>query len=220
MASAFFADEIRRQRKAPTKARVLLVEGSDDGYFFCQLLTDLGADPSNTEIVALGGKDNLAAEINQFLKSAAFVSQQIKRYAIVRDADDRPANAVREIHGILTAHGEPNPVHGTFLPATTPHQHEVGMYILPSDLRSGDLDLVCLETVPVDPAIQCVSAYMNCIPRLPVGLTLPHKREVQVFLAGKEELCRGSGMGLQKGYFDKRHPSLDPIKAFLRAFIV
>jgi hypothetical protein len=52
------------------------------------------------------------------------------------------------------------------------------------------------------------------------NLTQIHKRKAQVFLAAvPDHLCRGAGLGFKRGFFDKSHISLTPLKDFLQAFI-
>lgn len=205
---------------SPTGPKVLLVEGTDEAFFFDRLLQDMAADPEKIRIFPTGGKDNLHGSLGGFVKSAPFRAGVVTAYAIVQDADSDPNISLNAIHGALRGHAEPTPANRTFEPAVQPPLHHVGIFLLPPSGRSGNLDTLCLNTLDAAPLLACVDAYIECANGAGAMLASDlDKRRTQVYLASRAELCRGAGRGYSLGYFDANHASLEPLKAFIGTLI-
>lgn len=197
--------------------RVLLVEGPDDAYFFDAILTDIGASPAKVGINYLSGRDNFDSDLGVFLKSSPFKHGAVNTYAIVIDADTDPARAIADAHAVLKKYREPTPSSGSFVSAPSGRQGRVGLLLLPSGNEKGDLEEVCLRTIPNDPLYIRVNAFLS--ETISLGGEIDHlsKRKVQTYLANKHgELCRGPGRAFSLGHFDRAHQSLLTVQQFCR----
>jgi hypothetical protein len=83
-----------------------------DAHFFDALLDDMEADPQRIGIAYLNGKDALEANLDSLVKTSAFVQKQMRKLAIVWDADASGAVSLKAVQSALQARGFPSPDHG------------------------------------------------------------------------------------------------------------
>lgn len=67
------------------QARLVVVEGKDEEFFFSALLEHLGL--SGVQIVPIGGKSKLRENLKALVRLPGF-RQKVTHVGIVRDADD------------------------------------------------------------------------------------------------------------------------------------
>lgn len=194
---------------------VLFVEGNDEARFF-ETLMKPRAVQRDVQILPVGGKDQMAAKLHAAFKSRAFVLGSVKGYGIVHDADLDPAAAIRRVHQILRENNQPTPAHGSFVAANGPAGPKAGLFIVPSNNATGDLDELCFSTVAMSERGRLVQEFIGNVETEFGELDKKSKRFVQSYLAAKDgHLCRGAGFGFSRGHFEPDHIALDPIKAFL-----
>jgi hypothetical protein len=213
----FFDDDQSRRRFA--RPRVLLVEGQDDCYFFDSLLQEIGADPTRVGMRSIKGIDDLANQVAVLVRDTDFVRGVIQRYAIICDSDQSPNNALNRVAAALVASNQPVPAHATFTPAPQGGA-EVGVFLLPSNVVDGDLERVCLDTIPTDLKLIATQQFLTQVQQTFGPLDKRYKRLARIFLS----ICDTETFGVGRtfalgGVFDRTHPSLDPLRTFLQMFV-
>jgi hypothetical protein len=164
-------------------------------------------------IIPLKGKDKLARNIELLVASNAFKTKKLLRYAVVRDGDLDPAVALTNVQDTLEKFGEPRTPHAQYVPNSV--GIDVGTFIIPSATIAGDLERLCLDTIPGDPIVSEVKVFYDKITSIHGQLPNRFKRLAQIYLAFRQEDARGVGRAFHLGVFEKIHPSLDDVRAFL-----
>lgn len=210
IASIYFDKNTGRQ----DRPLLIFVEGTDDAHFVDVVLQDIGADPTKIGIIIVEGTPQFSNSIAMFKKSPYY--RNAKGIVVIRDADDNVAVAIEDSNKIFSKEFQLQANHAQI---TSSEAFSVGLFVLPGNEELGDLEKLCLATVAGTPLEIDAEIYINKIKQFGI-LNKIHKRKAQVFLAGKPgDVCRGAGMGFKRGFFDKTHESLVPLKHFLVKFI-
>jgi hypothetical protein len=193
-------------------ASQLVVEGNDALRFFQAFLKH--CQRSTVQVQNFGGVNELTA----FLKALALMPHfrsLVTKVAVIRDAEANAQSAWQSVASSLAALGWPVPAKpGGFAsgPMTT------GIFILPDNQNAGTLESLCLAAVQADPAMSCVSDYMQCITL--AGLSLPtskaqlDKARVQAFLASRNKPGLRLGEAAEKGYWPLNNSAFDALRCF------
>ena len=134
----------------------LLVEGRADQEFFNALLRHLGI--GDIEVKSYGGKESFRRFLNVFVRAPSF--DEIQSLGIVRDADDSATSAFQSIQDSLISVNLPAPDRALTPASGSPR---VDVFIMPNNADTGALEDLCLRALEGDPAMQCVSEFMQCI---------------------------------------------------------
>lgn len=173
----------------------LLVEGRSDQEFFNALLRHLGI--GDVEVKNYGGKDTFRRFLNVFVRAPGF--DDIQSLGIVRDADDSATSAFQSIRDSLISVNLPTPEIALTPAAGYPR---VDVFIMPNNADTGALEDLCFRALESDPAMQCVSEFMQCIQdRSDVVPKNPAKSRVYAYLASKEDPELRLGQAAHRGYF-------------------
>lgn len=207
----FFDDKKGRERRT-----VLLVEGKDDASFFDHMFLHLGSDATVVGVSEISGKDKLAANILALSKSRPFLNGTVENVGVIIDADSNPAAALSNVHQSLNSVGWGTPQHGNFAGASP----RVGIFVLPSFGATGDLEQLCLDTIPDDPRKVSAELYFNGADAQFGPFNHQSKRRAAIFLTLVHEETRGVGRAFTQGVFNENHPSLDSLKDFLQQLVV
>ena len=215
--------------RAIEKENLLLVEGKDEIGFFEALLTHINAE-DRVQIIQVGGKDQFKNEFPALLLSPNFST--VKRYGIVRDADDNADNTFQSVKGMLSRYNQPIPQ----APGKIISLNDIttGIFIMPGNSEEGMLEDLCLSTVADHPVSICVDEYMACLhnklehekentPKDPYKYYFPKneaKTKMYTFLAGMNKFVPSLGIAAKKGYFNFNSEILNDIKTFLQNLIV
>ncbi len=207
------------------KDHLLLVEGKDEIGFFQALLKHIDVQ-DDIQIIEVGGKDKFKNEFPALLISPDFPA--VKKYGIVRDADDNADNTFQSVKGLLTQHNQPTPK----APGEVISSNDVttGVFIMPGNAEEGMLEDLCLSTVAHHPVSACVDEYIAClhknlehekenIPKDPHKHYFPKneaKAKMHVFLAGMNKFVPSLGIAAKKGYFNFNSEIFNDIKVFLQ----
>ncbi len=179
------------------------------------------ADPLKTGIVEVQGKENFSSHLQMFFKAPSFTQGINRTVAVVCDADDDPKKREAEINVVLTSAQQPNVTLGNYV--TNAKGVRIGLFTMPDQATSGDLESLCLDTVADHPLALGAEEFMASAETIATadGKKLNgsrHKRKAQVFLAGMpNDVARGAGRGYAKGHFGTGHAALEPLKNFLQA---
>ncbi|CAN2044020.1 DUF4435 domain-containing protein [Candidatus Magnetomoraceae bacterium gMMP-1] len=204
---------------------LLLVEGRDEVVFFEALLKHINAQ-DNVQLVEVGGKNRFRNEFPTLLASYNFPA--VKKYAIVRDADDSADNTFKSVIGLLRDHEQPLPEAPGEI--TSLDDIAAGVFIMPGNAAEGMLEDLCLRTVTNHPVSTCVDAYISClhdnleqekkdIPKNPLKYYFPKneaKAKMHAFLAGMNKFVPSLGIAAKKGYFNFDSEIFNDIKIFLQ----
>lgn len=206
------------------KAKVLLVEGKDEVNFFKALLKHWGL--VGVDVQEVGGKDKFPAELRAFLLT---YGNQVRGYAIIRDADRSSEAAFQSVVDLLKKQGEPFPQKiGSY---GENENRRVGVFIMPGNQAEGMLEDLCLQTVAEHPAMACVEQYFSCLQARLSAVTPeqtkepgchylpknPSKSKAQAFLAGMHESFSSVGVAALNGCWNFDHQALAELKTFLSA---
>ena len=205
------------------KEYVLLVEGIDEVKFFCSYLKHLGIEDVQT--IAVGGKDKFKDLFELFLSDSGF--NEVRSYAIIRDADEDMDSTFKSVVGLLKKHKQPCP--DNVFEFSIKNGRKVGVYIMPGVISGKMLEDLCLETVKKSPVLDCVEGYINCLDTntdkikskdeieegkfyFPKNLS---KAKLHAYLAGMYEYVPHLGIATEKKYWNLDLPVLDHLKDFI-----
>lgn len=197
---------------------VIFVEGPDDAYFVSSLLEDLNADPTKVGITSVEGKANFQSAIGFMVKGSAYKRGAVKSFVIICDADENPNKTAESINLALSEHKQPQLRPGEVTANKT--GVNLGLYILPDGVSPGDLETLCLNSIPDNPLAVKADEYITEAELIhaPNKLTGSRsKRTTQVLLASYPSgPFRGAGLGFKHGAFDKKHQNIERVANFLR----
>ncbi|MBF0551793.1 MAG: hypothetical protein HQK60_14820 [Deltaproteobacteria bacterium] len=204
---------------------LLLVEGQDEVNFFGALLKHLNIE--SVQIVGVGGKDNFKPELQALLNISGF--NDVKSYAIIRDADRSKANTLKSIKGLLKKHKQPVPP--DHAETATANNLKVGIFIMPGNAAEGMLEDLCLQAVKNHTVLKCADDYLACLEtnletlangqeKEPGKQYFPKNRakaRMHSFLAGMHEYIPSVGEAAYKkeGYFDLTADAFKELRDFL-----
>ncbi|MBE9067563.1 hypothetical protein IQ260_12925 [Leptolyngbya cf. ectocarpi LEGE 11479] len=194
------------------KTKQLIVEGTDDKVFFEHLLGHLNLSDT-FQVQAFGGVPKLKPWLKGFVRSPDF--SDVEALGIVRDADNSSMAAFDSVCGAIT--------NAALMPPREPFllqdgEPRINVCILPGpSAQSGMLENLCLSMVEGDPAMTCITAYLDCLQQLSLPLRNPAKAKLQAFLASREKPVIGLVGATYKGYWNWEHPAIIPIIDFLRS---
>jgi hypothetical protein len=194
------------------KERLLIVEGKDEEKFFEAYINVLKID--SIQIFNAEGKNNFRNVLESIKLQPNF--SNVKKYAIVRDADASTDNAFKSVRDLLKRLGQPVPKEpGVFAANGTV---AAGVFIMPGNADSGMLEDLCLRTARRSPVLACADAFLACVSAAVAPEEIPKnqaKARLRAFLAGQPEPAESLGVAAQKGCFDFNSGEFAEIKNFL-----
>lgn len=197
---------------------VIFVEGKDDALFIDILLLELGANPNCVGVCYVDGKDNFERALGVFLKTSAFISGTVERYAVIRDADDNFERTLKAMNKTLRKLKEPVFDADNF--TVRDDGRRIGLFIVPDHQTSGDLERLCISTVNEGDLGRFAQSYIIAAQERFGVLKKESKRIAQAYLAiCPGELCSGVGLGSKNGAFNIRSQKLISLTNFLRQLL-
>lgn len=193
------------------KKKLLLAEGRDAEFFLVWACRKY-RQQDDIQVLDFGG----ITELSTFLKTLSQVERfdEVETLVITRDSETDAQAAVTSMQTALKKNDLPTPS-GAFLYETMDNFKTALMIFPGPQSTSGTLEDLCLEIVKDDPIMPCVNDYLECLKRklCKERLTVPHKRKIHTFLAGKDKDFVGVTIG-QASY----HNAWDPEHHVLRPF--
>ena len=187
-----------------TSPNLLLVEGPDDFHFFRFL-----RPRDDVQIHVYEGKDQLRLELQTI--SAVEGYDQIKRIAIVRDADGDPNAATQSV---LTqwslALGETIPHVASDQWFADSQGRQWSIWIMPEPSMEGDLESLLWQAVDASDHRDCVDDLMNCLDICdPVPFGSKTKARLYSWLSTQREPLKELHVAFKSGrsLFDPTHPA-------------
>jgi len=197
--------------KSVESDKLLAVEGIDEINFFEAYLNFLGI--KGVDILDVAGKDNFKIKLPVLFKMPGF--NNVRIFAVIRDADDNAESAFKSIQNILIKSDlKPPDKLNNFSNGSL----KVGIFIMPGNSDKGMLEDLCLQSVQDHPAMECVDIFYECFNRLEEKPRIAAKAKAQAFLAAMPETVYSVGMGAKKKYWDFEAAVLNDLKIFLRNF--
>jgi len=193
-------------------AKLILVEGKDEIYFFNALLNHLGI--TDIEVRDVEGKNNFRNKLQVFKKYQKNFDQ-LKTLAFIRDANnDGAENAFQSIKNDIRA------VMGQNIPQEmkqfTNMNPRIGIFIMPNNHDQGTLEDLCLKTIENDPVNSYIENFIQQISRLEIKPKNISKAKVQIFLATRKYPVNSLGIGACKKYWNFDSPVLNELKEFIK----
>lgn len=191
----------------------LFVEGHDEVNFFSAFLSTITS--TRIHIEQLEGKSNFAKKMPALKLTPGF--DDIRRIALVRDADDNPKAAFDSLCATLESNSLPKPgAPGTFSKRTRP---TVGIFIMPNNRDRGMLESLCLDAFPQREIVACAEECIACA-RQRAGATIKDVAKVQLGMAllasvGQSRL----GLAARKGALDFHHSAFTDLREFLKKLV-
>ncbi len=208
----FFTRAFNKPRlNVPT---VILVEGSDDGFFLDEVLTDINASPDDVGVCVADGKGNFSALLQVMLKSPMFTGGTIRRYAVIRDVDDDLQACLSECASLFSQAQEPQPAPGNFQLRSDGRYN--GLFLMPGSTEVGSLETLAFRTLDNHPIAIAADSFLSASAANGGSLDHLDKRRMQAFLASRSApLCNGVGWATRGGVFNITSNSLQQLKDFL-----
>jgi hypothetical protein len=130
-----------------TKPKLLLCEGEDEVNFFNAWFLELGV--ADVQVFAYQGKTKLAGFLADLTKAAGF--HQVKKAAILRDADEDASGATQSIaHAVEHSPEAFRQLHPDY-------------FVLPGEGKPGALESLWLASLAGNPMEACVGEFFECI---------------------------------------------------------
>ncbi len=182
------------------KENVLLVEGPDDVRLVNDLLKTV-PNGDTLQCINSEGKDKMPAILKQIKYTPGFSCA--KKVAVMIDADNNPAQAVKDALKYLRKAEFDSSINTSF-------------QIVPQS-GEGMLEDICMESVSDSPVMACIESFIECVNNS--GLEIPRNKSKQKFLAYISTLPKATDgtvkAALQKSYFDLSHSAFNDIRNFL-----
>lgn len=193
------------------KPKLLVVEGKDDECFFCALVESLGID--NIQVAGVGGKNQFRSQLQAIVKDDDF--KNVISLGVIRDANSSPNDAFKSVRGVLNAVGLTAPKRPLI---STKGRPKVTVMIIPSFVKGGALEDLCLESIVDNPALTCVNQYFECLDSQDIDLPKDlSKAKIRVFLSSREDPTLPLGISAQKGYWPLDSKAFATVKGFLKS---
>jgi len=200
------------------KKKLILVEGSDDLYFFNYYLKFLGI--KNIEIRCIGGKFRFN-ELSTIIKSLYNFSQ-LESLGLVCDADDNFAEEeFKRLSGIINEINKKDPIPGINLISPSDKgsfstgNPRVGIFVFPNNEKKGRLEDLFLSCVNDKPGMKCVNPFMDCVLKLKNSPRIQSKAKALAYLATQKETRRGVGGAAREKIWEFKSNELNGVKAFI-----
>lgn len=213
--ATYFDKSNDKSKSGAGKEIVFFVEGIDDAFFMDRLLRETKVSPARVGIVYLEGRDNLERNLRIFLRTRPVAQGDVRRYALVLDADDDPEKTVSRVHASLSKHNQPTPSHGA-LAGGSP---EVGLFVIPSASEDGNLEKLLMSTISTDQKFIFVDKFFRDIQNAFHKLDEPYKRLSRIYLDCCHGHFRGAGRAFHAGSFNGDHYALGALRAFVATVI-
>jgi len=209
-----------------TEPYLLAVEGKDDENFFRRLMDKRGISGIDIRRYREDPSGKLHTELDVLLKQRGF-GENVRGYAVVRDANSDANAAMASIQDALRKLDEPCPNQpGEF---ASDARRKVGVLLIPPGRPNGCLEDLCLDIAAKHDVMECAEAFMECLrercPRKPSGAPrdvakafFPRhasKAKAQAFMAGLYDSPHEIGRAAQWDYWDWESPELKGIIQFL-----
>lgn len=201
--------------------RLLLVEGTDDYWFFRRIIERREREGINSEgiqVVPYGGKDNFGNFLTGTLIPRLTSSELVEAIGVTRDADNDYTRAFQSIRNSLRMAGLPSPPSpltfetGTFDGETV----QVVAYIMPDNQSPGELETLCLRAVSGSPAIPCVDRFHECLESIGHVSGPAYKTRLGAFLsANPDNPNLLAGQAIAAGVIPWDNPAFDGIHQLL-----
>jgi hypothetical protein len=209
----------RPKRQAVEKAKLILVEGTDEERFFGALLEHLSI--ADVQVMQVGGKAGFGPMLAAIRIDERF--EDIRSMLLVRDADwAKPAGtnaraAWEALAGALVSANIPKPpAHGVFEGTTKPR---TAIYVMPDGTSDGMLEDLCLEAMRGDEALPCLDGYFECLQAAGFMHAAKDvaKARAHALLASRKEPDLRVGEAARRGYWPFDAAAFQPLVALLRA---
>jgi hypothetical protein len=197
--------------QALSKPKLLIGEGKEEVDFFTAFLTHLNI--SNVQVEQYQGKQGLASYLRTLVVRPGYLN--VVSLGITRDADNSAQSAFQSVCGSLQRASLPVPSQPGEVVGDNP---QVSVMILPDGQNKGMLEDLCLAAVEIDPVLQCVDEYLNCVYRT-VGREPNNmaKARVHAWLSSQIEPDKRLGEAAKADYLPWDSPGFDRLKQFLQA---
>ena len=206
----------RHRNASIEQPRILLVEGTDDYWFFQRLIEH--RQSSNVQVIEFGGKDRLGDFLANALVPDPRFSEMVEVLGVVRDADCNYESALQSVQDSLRRARLPVPtVPLTYVEGDVQGEAiRVVAYIMPDNRSSGDLEKLCLAAVTDAPAMPCVDRYLECLRSINHVPRQEGKAKLRAFLAANlSDPTLLIGQALAAGVLPWNSPAFNGIHQFL-----
>ena len=196
--------------------RLLLVEGTDDYWFFRRIIER--RQSTGIQIIEFGGKDKLGEFLTNVLVPRVKATDMVRIIGIVRDADDFYDRAFQSVGDSVRRAGLPVP-----LPPLNyangnldGNAIQVATYIMPDNASPGELETLCLEAARGSETMFCVEGFFECLSTIDNVPSKEDKARLGAFLsANRDDPNLRIGEALSAGVIPWDSPAFAGVHQFL-----
>lgn len=170
---------------------VLFVEGSNDLHFFDRALKHLGRR-DQVAIRHYDGKDNFGNSLPALALESGF-GTNVKRLAIVRDADDSAPAAFRAIAAAIQAMKWTAPAAQKAWTAAHPGL-QVSVYVLQDGRGQGELETLLHQALATPKVAGCIDAFLACVRQNGAPTPEGHQESKHRFFATLSTLAKPTNL--------------------------
>lgn len=196
--------------------RLLLVEGTDDYWFFRRIIER--RQSAGIQIIEFGGKDSLGEFLTNVLVPSVRATDIVRIIGIVRDADDFYDRAFQSVGDSVRRAGLPVPSAPlTYANGVLEHAAiQVAAYIMPDNNSPGELETLCLEAVRGAETMPCVEGFFECLDAIDNVPSKEDKARLGAFLSAyRDDPNLRIGEALSAGVIPWNSPAFDGVHQFL-----
>jgi len=192
-----------------TKAKLLLVEGTDEEKAFTRMLSEWKIE--DIQIHPLNGKSSFKDKLSAVVKDDGFMN--VISIGIIRDADECAQSQFQSVQDALRDLSLPIPE--KINQTKKDGRLLVRVFIMPNCNSDGAMESLFVEAIKDDRIYSdCISSFKDCV--INRGAILGYKNEAYMFISTRKEPDVRLGISVDRGDWDLSHPCFNPLKSFLR----
>ena len=197
------------------QSRLLLVEGSDDEWFFRRMMEERSL--SGVQIVQYSERGTLGDFLSDVLMLNPEFSR-VKVVGVVRDADNSYQQAFQSIGDSLRTAGLPVPKQPLTLASGDLDETyiHIAAYVMPDNSSNGEMETLCLQAVHQAASMPCVDRFFECLESIDHVPAKREKAQLGAFLSADiENPNLRIGQAIHIGVIPSDSPAFDQVHQFL-----
>lgn len=207
-----------REKIAIKKPKLLLVEGADAYFFWIWAIESYAIE--DVQVMNFGGISQLHTYMKTLINLPGY--EKVTTIVVARDAETKPAAAVRSIKKALKESGLAVPAKPFDFSGGIPR---IAFMLFPGfdgteKLMPGTLEDLCIKILKDNDVqlLDCVTDYLSCLEQMDKKITRKHKSFLHAYFAGRDRFVGMKiGEASKAGAWNWEHESLLSFKNTIKA---